>query len=223
MFLAGTNFALYYSALRRRTLSAFWKDPEFRFYSLLVIAAGLAVSLELYLRGRYAGEELIRVAFFQVVSIMTTTGFATADFDLWPQFSRNLLLLLMFIGGCYGSTGGAIKAGRILLVGKHTLVEIKRIIHPRAVLRVSWGREHTVPNEVVVSVLNFVGLYVLLAGAGVLVLSALAGSDLDTSLGAVAATLGNVGPGLGEVGPASQPSISFPSSCSSGDWRSTPC
>ncbi|MGB9885406.1 MAG: TrkH family potassium uptake protein [Moorellales bacterium] len=201
MFLAGTNFALYYTALRRRRASVFWSDPEFRFYCLLLLAAGSAVSLELYIKGLYAGEELFRKAFFQVVSVMTTTGFATADFDHWPSFSRHLLLLLMFVGGCYGSTGGAIKVGRILLLAKHTLLELRRIVHPRAVLRVTWGREQAVPNEVVVSVLNFVGLYALAAGAGVAGLSALAGSDLDTSVSAVAATLGNVGPGLGAVGP----------------------
>jgi len=202
MFLAGANFALYHSALRRRSLATFWKDPEFRFYAGIVFAAGSAVAVELYAQGRYSGEPLVRAAFFQVVSVMTTTGYATTNFDLWPSFSRTLLLLLMFVGGCYGSTGGAIKVGRILLLAKHTLAEIRRIIHPHAVLRVTWGREQTVANEVVVAVLNYVGLYLFLAGMGVLALSALTEANLDTTLSAVATTLGNVGPGLGAVGPA---------------------
>lgn len=200
MFLAGVNFALYYQALRSKNPLYFWRSPEFKLYSLLIAGSVLLVALNLWRAGRYEGEYLLRQAAFQVVSIVTTTGFATDDFDAWPNFSRLLLLSLMFVGGCYGSTGGSIKVGRHLVLLKNAGAELYRLIHPHAVIPVRLGGTTVVKEAMVLHVLQFVGLYALIFVLGSLVLS-LTQVDLVTAVTATAATLGNVGPGLGAVGP----------------------
>jgi trk system potassium uptake protein TrkH len=198
MFVAGANFSLHYSFLRgnRRAL---WKDSEFRFYSGVILVSTLLITFNLW--SNLPGDlvRFFRLALFQVVSIQTTTGFTTADFEKWPAFSQYLLLALMFIGGCAGSTGGAIKCVRILILVKHGARELYQLVHPRAVVRVKLG-----PRVVYPDMLSGIwGLFFLYIGIFILASMAvsLLGSDILTSVAAVAATLGNVGPGLGEVGP----------------------
>jgi trk system potassium uptake protein TrkH len=200
MFLAGANFALHYWLLRRR-FTHYWKDEEFRFYAVITVSAIALLWADLVFRLGEAPLHGLQLASFQAVSILTTTGFGTADFLLWGAAAQILLLLLMFIGGCAGSTGGGMKNMRVLLLGKHGHREIRRLIHRQAVFTVRLSGRR-VSDEVMMNVLGFFLLYVLIFAVATLTVSAM-GVDLTTSLGAAAATLGNIGPGLGEVGPAS--------------------
>ncbi|KKM11391.1 potassium transporter [Clostridiales bacterium PH28_bin88] len=200
MFLAGANFALYYQCLRGKNLACFWRNEEFRLYLFLVLGA-TALTL-FYVYGQVAGgfEAALRASAFQVVSMITTTGYATADFDKWPLLVKTLLVILMFVGGCAGSTGGAIKVGRVLVLLKQSVVELKRMVHPRAILPLLINQK-PMPSDVVISILQFFFLYTGISSLGWLAMSAY-GMDLVSGFTAVAATLGNVGPGLGTVGPA---------------------
>lgn len=201
MFLAGINFALYYQVLRRRSLLCFWRSPEFKFYTTIIVIMTIIITVDLILTGNRPGEPLIRTAAFQVVSIITTTGYVTVDYDAWPSLSRTLLFISMFIGGCYGSTGGAIKAGRWLVVLKNGLAELFRTVHPHALYPVRFGNSGVLKEGLVLNILQFVCLYLLLFAAGTVAIS-MTGLRLEDAASAVAATLGNVGPGLGAVGPA---------------------
>ena len=199
MFLAGTNFALHYRFLKGG-YQGYWHDREFRFYlTLILVAIGIMFVYLFFGIGGGWGNRLEDAA-FQVVSIMTTTGYATADFGAWPPFCQYLLLLLMFIGGSAGSTGGGIKCIRIILLYKYAQQELRRIIHPHAVTSVKFGEQtisQSVLNGVLGMVILFMGIFVLASIA----MSAL-GLDIITSISSITATLGNIGPGLGMVGPA---------------------
>jgi len=197
MLFAGINFAIYFRLIRGEFNVL--KNPELRFY-LFVILVGICLVTVNTLNG--AGYSLVlalRQSAFQVVSITTTTGYATADFDGWHSFSRLFLLTVMFIGGCGGSTGGAMKQVRWMLMFKYAFRELSRVIHPSAISSVKLGRQH-VNEEVLRSVMGFGFLYALLTIGSTLLL-ALMGLDTETAFSAVAATIGNVGPGLGSVGP----------------------
>jgi trk system potassium uptake protein TrkH len=198
MFLAGTNFTLHYQLLTGRR-GALWRNAEFRFYTFIVLGSTLLISFNLW--HHYYGSffPALRHGAFQVVSITTTTGFSTADFDKWPSFSRGLLLLLEFFGGCAGSTGGAVKQIRILVLLKYGYRELKRLIHPRAVVPLRLG-DKTIPEQVIAGIVGFIFLYVTIFIIGVLVLTGF-NIELVTAISAVAATLGNIGPGLNAVGP----------------------
>ncbi len=141
----------------------------------------------------------LRFSSFQVVSILTTTGFGTADYELWPVITQYILIMLMFIGGCAGSTGGGMKVARVLLLFKHAQVQIFRLIHPRAVRLVKLGKR-PVDNEVLAGVLGFFALYIGVFLAASLLLAA-SGMDLVSGGAAAVACLSNIGPGLGSVGP----------------------
>ncbi len=197
MVLAGTNFALHYQALRGR-LRAPFRDPEFRFYLGLWAGACLLLSLLVW-RSRYPSPlEALRAGFFQGTSILTTTGFVTADFDRWPQAARLLLVLLMFVGGCAGSTGGSMKNVRLMILLKLTVREVRRFLHPQAVFAIRLGRrpiEHTTAANIAAFFIAFVGIFAL----GTLAMT-LFTPDLETAAGATIATLGNIGPGLAGVG-----------------------
>ncbi len=199
MFLAGANFALHYRFLKGE-YGGYCYDREFRFY-LLIIFLGIAIvflNLIVEIGGRwyYRLEE----AAFQVVSIMTTTGYSTADFGRWPPFCQWFLFLLMFVGGCAGSTGGGIKCIRIMLLFKYAQQEMRRIIHPHAVVTIKMGGQ-TISPSVLNGISGMVILYIAIFIIASLVMSFL-GLDMITSISSVAATLGNIGPGLGAVGPA---------------------
>ncbi|MBT3296086.1 MAG: TrkH family potassium uptake protein [Verrucomicrobia bacterium] len=197
MFLAGTNFALNYRALLGRPL-CYFRDPEFRFYLGAWLTATVVIILNIYRTVYPSFGQAVRAAFFQSTSIMTTTGFCTEDFDLWPGGSKVILVLLMFIGGCAGSTGGGMKNIRVLVVLKKVVREITLFMQPQAVVKVKIGRE-PVPQEVISHISAFFILFVLVFAGGSLVMT-LFTPDLQTAVTSVIATLGNIGPGLGGVG-----------------------
>lgn len=197
MFLAGVNFALHY-----RVIFHGWRvyrnNREFVVYLALIGTATVLIYALTAGRTGAHSEQALRDAVFQVVSIQTTTGFITADYELWPFAAQMVLFLLMFVGGSAGSTGGGMKVLRLYLLGKFVIAELNRLIHPHAIIPVR-VRQQTIPRDVVTNVIGFSVLYILLFAIGALLVS-LMGFDLPTSFGAVAATLGNVGPGLGDVG-----------------------
>ena len=201
MFLAGANFALHYKMLTSDRKSLF-RDSEFRFYTLIVMVATSIIILWGGLEGDIFRK--IQLAGFQVVSIMTTTGFATTDFDQWTSAAKFMLLLLMIIGACAGSTGGAIKVVRLLLVLKSGYRELFHALHPKAVIPVKLGGV-PVRDEVLRPSNIFVALYLIIFAVASLLLAIISYDDpridIDTILSAVATTLGNAGPGFGRVGP----------------------
>jgi trk system potassium uptake protein TrkH len=197
MFLAGANFALHYRALRG-DLRSFAKDEEFRAYAgILAVSTAL---LLIFLRPEAPGVlERLRLGMFQALSILTTTGFVNADFQLWNDQAKMVLLVLMFVGGCAGSASGGPKVVRQVLIARYTLLELRRTLHPRGVLPVKLGGR-VVPDEVMRSVLVFFLFYLLVFAVTTMVVIAL-GADLITGLTAAIACLGNIGPGFGAVGP----------------------
>jgi trk system potassium uptake protein TrkH len=199
MFIAGANFALQYRAVRGSRLGLV-QDEEFRAYTGVVIVASAALSLFLLFDGM-APLDALRHASFQALSILTTTGFASLDFQRWDDQAKMVLFLLMFIGGCAGSAGGGPKVVRHLLMARYTIRELKRTIHPRAVLPVKLGGR-VVPEPVLRDVLVFMLFYLLVFAVAAAVVVAL-GADLITGITAAIACLGNIGPGFGEVGPMS--------------------
>jgi len=198
MFLAGINFTLHYLALQGR-IGDFWRNEEFRFYLWLTLGATFLLTLFNAFGPYDSIVDSLRYSAFQVVSILTTTGYATADFELWAVFCQYLLVACMFIGGCAGSTGGGMKVVRVLLLFKHAHVQLYRLIHPRAVRLVKLG-ERPVDKEVMQAILGFFALYMGIFVAASFVMAAL-GMDLVSAGTAVVTALGNVGPGLGTVGP----------------------
>jgi trk system potassium uptake protein len=200
MTIAGMNFTLHHQLLLTGNFRTFFRDSEARFYLGTILVATILITLDLRLNVMADLGRAFRLAIFQVSTIITTTGFVTDNWSKWPAFSQGILLLLMFIGGSAGSTGGAIKCVRILLVIKYAYGEIYRLVHPHAVTQVKMGGM-SVPQDVMKSVLGFFVLYLSLAILATLAMSAL-GLDLITSFAAVATTLGNVGPGLGLYHPA---------------------
>ena len=202
MYLAGVNFALHFRAVTGHL--DYFRDHEWRFFTGLLLGA-TALLLVLNLSGGSypltAGgvEEAFRDGLFQATAIGTTTGFVTADYELWVPAAQMVIFVLFFTGGMAGSTGGSMKSVRVLLLLKQTGMEIRKHLHPRAVLLARVGRR-VVREDVLANVIGFVILYALLFLAGAMAL-ALLGVDLLTSLGASAATVGNIGPGLGNVGP----------------------
>ncbi len=200
MFIAGANFLLHYNALARQDWSGYRKDEEFRFYGAVVGVCTLTVAANLVTAKLYPGFfTALRHALFSVISIITTTGFVTEDFEKWPTYGHYILLLLMFIGGCAGSTGGAIKCVRVWLLLKIAYGQLFRLVHPKAV-RTTWYNGRIVPPDVSQGIQSMFVLYMLTFLFSSVALAAL-GIDALTAISAVAATLGNVGPGLGTVGP----------------------
>lgn len=201
MIFAGVNFALYYLAFKKKSLMEFFQNKEFKVY--LSIIAVYIIIITININGQVFGtlQESFRYASFQVASIITTTGYTTANFDLWPDLSRALILSLMFIGACAGSTSGSVKVIRIILIFKYVQQEINSLIHPHAVKAVKIG-DMPVQGSVLSNVMGFTVLYIaIFVLATLLVLTQ--GLDLVSAATAVAACLGNIGPGLGVVGPSS--------------------
>ena len=197
MLLFGCNFNLFYLILLGQSAEAA-RSEELRAY-LGVIAASVAV-IAVNIAGHCGGAlSALRYSFFQVMTVLSTTGFSTCDFDSWPELSRWILVLLMFIGGCAGSTGGGMKVSRIVILMKSYAAELKRMIHPTRVKRI-WFEDRAVSEQTVRSVHVFFFVYLLATGLGVLILT-LDGKDLSTNLTASIACISNVGPGLSAVGP----------------------
>lgn len=200
MLAAGANFSLYYG-LRRHRGRSLVNDPEFRLYAAIILIISSVICVNLLSTGGYEhGPRAFLDSLFQVVSIMTTTGFASADYDTWPNLSRVLLVSLMFVGGCAGSTAGGMKVMRLTIGLKAAFREVRLIFSPSHVLAVFVGGK-TVPDSVVRSVAGFLILYFAAWAAGLILLT-VGGVDLETSISASIATLGNIGPGLSAVGPS---------------------
>jgi len=209
MILAGSNFVLLYYAIKGK-FSRVFANTEFRWYIGLMAVFVLIVTVSLLRNDIYDGvqiplwttlEQSFRHALFQVVAVITTTGFVTADFTAWSPFVTILFFGLMFLGGSTGSTSGGVKIMRHLILIKNGFLEFKRALHPNAILMVRLNKS-TIEQSIVYHVLAFFTLYMILfiIGAGVL---GMLGLDFMTSLGVSATSLGNIGPGLGDVGPAS--------------------
>lgn len=198
MFLAGCNFLLHYLALRG-DVKAYFKSEEFRIYSFLLLAATPVFA---FILARTAAiESPLRAAAFQVVSIMTTTGYTTANFDVWPSLLKIALVLLMFIGGCGGSTGGGMKVVRVALAFKVVFRSITQAVFPNAVIPIKFNAVPQAP-KVVMDVLSYFVIFILLFFFGTILLTLTESCDLVTALAASVATLSNIGPGLGKVGAA---------------------
>jgi trk system potassium uptake protein TrkH len=198
MMIAGINFSLYYQMLKGRPL-ALWKDSEYRFFVGLFIVLTLIIAVDIY--GTVYGSfiDCIRFAGFQVASIITTTGFATADYEIFPGLSQLFLFVLMFIGASAGSTGGGMKCSRLLVAFKYCYRELFKLIHPRSVQTVKLNNT-VISDDILRSIMGFLALYMALFVIASILLASM-GLDMMTSLGAVAACIGNIGPGFGSVGP----------------------
>ena len=197
MFLCGVNFTLHYRMLTGR--QSYTADTECVVYALTVAAGSAVVAVSV--GGLYgSAEETVRAAVFQVVSVCTTTGFATADFEKWPYLAQGVLVFFLFAGGCGGSTAGGIKFMRLIILAKVARRDLFRMIHPHAVLPLKISRR-TLSPEIVSGVLSFFLLFMLVLGLATLMLT---GLDIDplTAFTATLTCLSNVGPGLGSVGPA---------------------
>ncbi len=200
MLASGVNYALYYYAWRRRQVWALAGNAEFRLYVGIFLASSAAVVVDLVTRSGMPVVRAIQHATFQVASMQTSTGFAIADFDLWPALSKSVLLVLMVIGACAGSTGGGFKVARLLVVSRHAFRQVAIAFSPRSVVPLKVGEE-TVPEAMVSAIAGVGTLYVLSLAAGLVFMSAL-GLDVLTALSATIASVGNMGPGLAGVGPA---------------------
>ena len=199
MFLAGINFSLHFYALRGN-FSKFPKSSEFKFYCLVTLVATLVITVSTMGSAHSSLSEALRYASFQVVSIMTTTGFATADYELWPVLCQILLFSLMFLGGMVGSTGGGMKQVRILLMFKQAYREMYYLIHPHALTALKLD-DKNVPKETLGGIWGFLFLFILISVVATFGMAAL-GSDIITSASTVISAMSNVGPALGDAGPA---------------------
>ncbi len=196
--VSSINFSLHYQLLRGKPL-AFWKDSECRVFLVAVVVLIAIVTFDIFGTVYQSLGQAVRYAGFQVMSIISTTGYATADYEQWPAMSQLILLICMFTGASAGSTGGAIKWLRIMLYFKYCYRELFALLHPHAVAHIKIAGK-SVPEDVMRSVMGFLALYLGLFGICSVALAGL-GVDFVTSFSAVATTLGNVGPGFGAVGP----------------------
>lgn len=197
MVISAVNFGLHFFAWRQRTLSHYLQDPEFRFYLIGLAGITLIALAALTATATYEPLEAFRKATFMVVSIATTTGFATADFAHWPAMLPFLLFVAAFAGGCAGSTGGGMKVIRVLLILKQGYREIQRLVHPNAVIPVKLG-DKAISDRVLEAVWGFFSVYLIVFVVMLIILLA-TGLDQVTAWSAVGATLNNLGPGLGQV------------------------
>lgn len=198
MILSGANFGIYLMAWRTKSFKVF-RNSEFRVYLLIVFVATLLIAGNLWLGQEKSLGYALRHASFQVSTIITTTGYASADFDQWPSMSKLILLILMFIGGSAGSTSGGMKVSRLIILAKSTWAELKRGVHPQAVSSIKLDGKAIEPN-VLNRVSIFFFLYIVTFAAASIIIAATGLKPFD-AMSAVAATLGNVGPGFGVVGP----------------------
>lgn len=198
MILFGVNFNIYFLILAKKWKQAL-KSEELKWYLITIGAAMFLIAWDIRMIYGSFGEALQQSA-FQVASIITTTGFATTDFNVWPEVSRTVLIMLMFVGACAGSTGGGIKVSRFVILLKSMGKEIKQYLHPRQVRKIQLDGK-PVEHEVVRNVNVFMVVYTMIFGFSMLIL-AFDGNDLISNFTAVAATFNNIGPGLELVGPS---------------------
>lgn len=198
MFVAGASFSLHFAALRGRWRQYF-HDGEFRVYTTVVLVFAAVIFLTNTQTTDLSWGSNVRQSFFQVVSIITTTGFGTADYEQWSSLAQYGLLFLMFVGGCAGSTGGGMKNVRFLLLTKHGYNELRKLLHPRGVYVIRYN-DKAVSSDIVTNILGFFLLLVMCTSLATFVMTMM-GLDVLSALGSVAATINNIGPGLGSVGP----------------------
>ena len=198
MFLAGTSFTLTYFALKRNFKKVF-KNEEFKVYLSFTVVITLIVTITLLVVSDEPFEASFRDALFQVVSLITTTGFVSADYTSWAPFLSVIFFILLFVGGSAGSTAGGVKVIRHIVLFKNSFLELKRQLHPSAIMPVRISGQ-AVEQSIVYNVLAFIMIYILVFLVGVTLLSTM-NVDFNTAFGAVATSLGNVGPGIGDVGP----------------------
>jgi len=198
MIIAGINFSLHYFLIKGQ-FDKLFKNEEIRFYFVILLGFTLLFTVAVFILNSSDLEEAFRHSMFQVVSIVTTTGYISYDYLQWNDFLWFGLFLLMFVGGCIGSTAGGIKMIRHLVLLKNTILEFKRLIHPMAVIPVRVNSK-AIPNEIIQNFLAFFLIFVLVFAVGSAVMTII-GLDFTSAIGSVAATLGNVGPGIGSVGP----------------------
>ena len=198
MFLVGINFTLHYQFLTGNTLS-YWKNSEFKFFFGTAAVFTVIIMFDIHGAVYESLLESLRFSSFQVVSVITTTGYITADYEKWPAMSQLILLFCMFLGASAGSTGGGMKCLRIMLCCKFCYKELFSLIHPHAIKLVKISGR-SVPDDIMRSVMGFLALYIGLFAISTVLLAGL-GVDFVTAIGAVAATIGNIGPGFGMVGP----------------------
>ena len=198
MFLAGTNFTLTYFIVKGK-LNKVWANEEFRYYVGLVLLITLITTIGIYLSTDEAWEPSFRHAIFQVISIMSTTGYITADYTAWAPLITMIFIILMFVGASAGSTAGGVKIVRHVILLKNSLLELKRQLHPSAIIPVRYNGK-AVTQDITFNVLAFFIIYMIFFALGVVSMS-LVGVDFMTAVGATATSLGNIGPGIGTVGP----------------------
>jgi trk system potassium uptake protein TrkH len=198
LWLASTNFSLYWFAAIGKP-GRWLKDAEWRFYTTVLVCSSFLIAVIVWATSDVGANRAIRDAFFAVVSLASTTGFVTADYERWQPLTQFILFLLLFMGGCAGSTAGAMKAIRVLLFGKQAVHEFYRTVHPYAVTTTRLNGA-PVTHDMMRSVSAFMGLYLLVYVVSVGIVS-LTGMNFETALSAVATTMGGVGPGLADVGP----------------------
>ena len=199
MIICGVNFSLYYFIIKGN-MKTFFKNNELRVYLCILLGAILLITFDLLARHTYGSfSEALRFSSFQAASVMTTTGYATTDFNEWSMFSKMILLILMFVGGCAGSTAGGLKVARTIICFKSIKHSLKQIIHPNGYYSVRMDGKK-VDDKTVLSVLNYFFIYMIIFTIGIIIIS-LDGFDFTTTLTSVITTLNNIGPGLGLVGP----------------------
>ncbi|MCD4730827.1 MAG: TrkH family potassium uptake protein [Bacteroidales bacterium] len=198
MIMAGTNFTLHYLGLHGK-IKEVWKNEEYRYYILFTFGFVILITIFMIWFSDISVEKAFRDSLFQVVSIVTTTGFVTSDYLIWPGNLWIFIFLLMFIGGSAGSTAGGIKIARQILLLKNSALEFKRMIHPKAVIPVRFNGR-AVPQDIIHMIMAFFLFYILIFFAGTFIMTLL-GLDFDTAIGVTIASLGNIGPGIGAVGP----------------------
>ena len=198
MLLCALNFNTYYLLLIRRPKEALLHNAEVKWFLIIVFAAAAAIAVDIH-SGFQSFLEAFHVSMFQVATLVSSTGFATADYNLWPEFSKTILVLLMFMGACAGSTGGGFKVSRLMIVARAAKNELLNMMHPRSVQQVQMNGRR-VPDNVVNTALCYMTMYVFIVLGSVLLVS-IDNFDMTTNFTAVLATMNNIGPGLGAVGP----------------------
>lgn len=199
MILAGVNFTLHFRLLTGRFKNVF-RDSELKAYLAIIIIATVIITVSLHNNVYYTLADSLRFAAFQVATFITTTGFATANYENWPYLAQIILFMLMFVGGCSGSTGGGIKVIRLVTLLKQGINEMKYLVHPRGVFMIRLSGQ-TVKKDIVYAVSGFFFLYIFLLLVVTMIVAA-SGTDVLTSFTTALATVGNIGPGFGMVGPA---------------------
>lgn len=200
MIIAGINFALHYRFLFKGFHpKTYYEDSEFRFYLLIIVLCIVSITLTILIQNGGHTSQVIRDVSFTVASILTTTGYGTADYELWPIYGQFILLFIMVIGGCAGSTSGGIKSVRLLLMLKYIYTEILKLLHPNLIRTVKL-RNTVVDRNILANILGFIFIYLIVMVISILLVS-IECEDMMTAIGSVVASLSNIGPGFGTVGP----------------------